>query len=183
MELNIYIEKLKKLIEKAITNYETQIAKVAIGRANPTLISKIKVNYYDSLISIEEICSITVSGPLQLIVKPYDIASIKQIEKAITDYNLNVNVVNEGHQIRISYPQLTTNKRKELVKQLTTITEQAKVVVRQARQDINKEIKADIDLSEDLVKHYLEIVQKEVDNGIKKIDVITAEKEKDLMTI
>ena len=167
MELNIYIEKLKKLIEKAITNYETQIAKVAIGRANPTLISKIKVNYYDSLISIEEICSITVSGPLQLIVKPYDIASIKQIEKAITDYN----------------PQLTTDKRKELVKQLTTITEQAKVVVRQARQDINKEIKADIDLSEDLVKHYLEIVQKEVDNGIKKIDVITAEKEKDLMTI
>ena len=158
MELNIYIEKLKKLIEKAITNYETQIAKVAIGRANPTLISKIKVNYYD-------------------------IASIKQIEKAITDYNLNVNVVNEGHQIRISYPQLTTDKRKELVKQLTTITEQAKVVVRQARQDINKEIKADIDLSEDLVKHYLEIVQKEVDNGIKKIDVITAEKEKDLMTI
>ena len=153
MELNIYIEKLKKLIEKAITNYETQIAKVAIGRANPTLISKIKVNYYDSLISIEEICSITVSGPLQLIVKPYDIASIKQIEKAITDYNLNVNVVNEGHQIRISYPQLTTDKRQELVKQLTTITEQAKVV------------------------------QKEVDNGIKKIDVITAEKEKDLMTI
>ena len=160
-----------------------QITKVAIGRANPNLISKIKINYYDILTPIEELASISVIGALQLVVKPYDIASIKLMEKAILDYKLNVSIANEGHQLRITYPQLTTDKRKELVKQLSVITEQAKVGIRQARQEINKQIKNDEDLSEDLQKHYLEIIQKEIDKSIGKIQNIDQEKQNDLMTI
>ena len=96
---------------------------------------------------------------------------------------LNVSIANEGHQLRIIYPQLTTDKRKELVKQLSVITEQAKVGIRQARQEINKQIKNDEDLSEDLQKHYLEIIQKEIDKSIEKIQNIDQEKQNDLMTI
>ena len=105
------------------------------------------------------------------------------MEKAILDYKLNVSIANEGHQLRITYPQLTTDKRKELVKQLSVITEQAKVGIRQARQEINKQIKNDEDLSEDLQKHYLEIIQKEIDKSIEKIQNIEQEKQNDLMTI
>ena len=183
MELNLYIDSLKELINKVINNYEMQITKVAIGRANPNLISKIKINYYDTLTPIEELASISVIGALQLVVKPYDIASIKLMEKVILDYKLNVSIANEGHQLRITYPQLTTDKRKELVKQLSVITEQAKVGIRQARQEINKQIKNDEDLSEDLQKHYLEIIQKEIDKSIEKIQNIDQEKQNDLMTI
>lgn len=183
MELNLYIDSLKELINKVINNYEMQITKVAIGRANPNLISKIKINYYDTLTPIEELALISVIGALQLVVKPYDIASIKLMEKAILDYKLNVSIANEGHQLRIIYPQLTTDKRKELVKQLSVITEQAKVGIRQARQEINKQIKNDEDLSEDLQKHYLEIIQKEIDKSIEKIQNIEQEKQNDLMTI
>ena len=183
MELNLYIEMLKELIAKVINNYQTQITKVAIGRANPNLISQIKINYYETMTPIEELASISVAGALQLIVKPYDIGSIKLMEKAILDYKLNVSVSNEGHQLRIVYPQLTTDKRKELVKQLSIVTEQAKVGIRQARQDINKQIKTDENLSEDLQKHYLDIIQKEIDNSIEKIQSIEKDKQEDLMTI
>ena len=102
MELNLYIDSLKELINKVINNYEMQITKVAIGRANPNLISKIKINYYDTLTPIEELASISVIGALQLVVKPYDIASIKLMEKAILDYKLNVSIEVQKQAIKNS---------------------------------------------------------------------------------
>ncbi|MDC8919950.1 ribosome-recycling factor, partial [Metamycoplasma hyosynoviae] len=182
MELQIYLEELKELAMKIIDNYQMQITKVAIGRANPALISKIKVNYYDSILAIDELSSIQVASALQLIVKPFDLGSIKIIEKAITEYNLGVSISNEGHQLRISYPQLTTEKRHELVKKLNVYTEQAKVNIRQARQEINKKIKSNEELSEDLKKHFLDSIQKEIENYIVKIEKIANEKESDLLT-
>lgn len=183
MELNAYLMELQELVNKAILGYEAQLTKVVIGRANPNLINKIKINYYDSILSLDEIASISVASPLQLLVKPYDMSVTKAIEKAIMDYKLNVAIANEGHQIRITYPQMTTEKRGEMVKQLNLITEQARVTVRQARQEINKKIKANKELSEDLQKHYLDAIQEEIDKSIKKIQEIADEKEKDLLTI
>ncbi|AWX42544.1 ribosome recycling factor [Metamycoplasma cloacale] len=183
MELDLYLIELNEEIEKAINNYENQLTKVVIGRANPNLVNKIKINYYDSMMNLDEIASISIASPLQLLVKPYDMAIIKVVEKAIMDYKLNVSISNEGHQLRLTYPQMTTDKRKEMVKQLNLITEQAKVGIRQARQDINKKVKADKELSEDLQKHYLDVIQKEIDKNIVKVDGMASEKEKDLMTI
>ncbi|WP_412031668.1 ribosome-recycling factor [Metamycoplasma buccale] len=183
MELDLYLSELQDLIKKTIINYETQITKVVVGRANPALVNKIKINYYDSMISLDEIAAISIASPLQLLVKPYDIGVIKTIEKAIMDYKLNVTVVNEGHQLRLTYPQMTTEKRVEMVKQLNIINEQARVGIRQARQDINKKIKNDSELSDDIQKHYLDIIQKEIDKAIAKIQELSNEKEKDLMTI
>ncbi|AWX69573.1 ribosome-recycling factor [[Mycoplasma] anseris] len=183
MELDLYLMELNEEIEKVTNNYENQLTKVVIGRANPNLVNKIKINYYDSMMNLDEIASISVVNALQLTVKPYDVAVIKTIEKAIMDYKLNVTVSNEGHQLRLTYPQMTTDKRKDMVKQLSLITEQARVGVRQSRQDINKKIKADKELSEDLQKHYLDVVQKEIDQAIENINTLSANKEKDLMTI
>lgn len=183
MELDNYLLELDEEISKSIANYENQLMKVVIGRANPVLISKIKLEYYGSPISVEEIASITTSGPLQLIVKPYDMSVLKNIEKAIMDNKINVSIINEGHQLRLQYPQMTTEKRVEMTKQLASITEQARIGVRQARQDINKKIKADSDLSEDIQKHYLDNIQKEVDKSIEKINEMSKTKEKELLTI
>ncbi|TPR54747.1 ribosome recycling factor [Metamycoplasma neophronis] len=183
MELNLYLMELNEEMNKTINNFENQMTKVVVGRANPALINKIKINYYDSMISLEEIAAITVASPLQLLVKPYDMGVLKTIEKAIMDNKINVAISNEGHQLRLTYPQMTTEKRVEMTKQLGTITEQARVGIRQARQDINKQIKSDSELSEDLQKHYLDNIQKEVDKAIEKINEMSKVKEKELMTV
>ncbi|WP_334198908.1 ribosome-recycling factor [Mycoplasma struthionis] len=168
MELNSYLQKFHEEVEKTTNNFENQITKIAVGRANPALINKIKINYYDSIISLEEIASISVASPLQLLVKPYDMGVIKTIEKTILDQKLNVSIANEGHQLRLTYPQITTEKRVEMTKQLGALVEQAKVGVRQARQDVNKLIKADEELSEDLQKNYLDSIQKKLIKPSKK---------------
>ncbi|RMA78545.1 ribosome recycling factor [Metamycoplasma subdolum] len=183
MDLDLYILELNEATNKTLENYENQLTKVVVGRANPNLVNKIKIEYYDSFVNLEEIASIQIASALQLIVKPYDVAVIKDIEKAIMNYKLNVTIANEGHQLRLTYPMMTTEKRKEMVKQLSVITEQAKVGIRQARQDVNKKIKSDENLSEDLQKQYLDIIQKHIDETIEKILKIQEVKEKDLMTI
>ncbi|WP_027122451.1 ribosome-recycling factor [Metamycoplasma spumans] len=183
MELNLYLMELEEEISKTINNFENQMTKIVVGRANPALINKIKINYYDSLISLEEIAAITAASPLQLLVKPYDMSVLKTIEKAIMDNKINVTTANEGHQLRLTYPQMTTEKRVEMTKQLSQVTELARVGVRQARQDINKKIKSDSELSEDLQKHFLDNIQKEVDKAIEKINELSKAKEKDLLTV
>ncbi|ENY69385.1 Ribosome recycling factor (Ribosome releasing factor) [Metamycoplasma auris 15026] len=183
MELNFYIEELQEGIEKTINNFEHQLLKVAVGKANPTLINKIKINYYDSWMNLEELASISPNGPLELLVKPYDMGILKNIEKTIMDQKLNITIVNVGHQLRLIYPQMTTEKRVEMTKVLNQLSEQAKVGIRQIRQDTNKQIKADKELSEDLQKNFLDQIQKEIDKAIEKINNLVKVKEKELMTI
>ncbi|QJG66874.1 ribosome recycling factor [Mycoplasma phocoenae] len=183
MELDLYLMDLEEGSEKVIENFKNQMNKIAVGRANPNLINKIKLNYYDQEMTIEEIASIGTASALQLLVKPYDMGSIKEIEKAIKDQNLPISISNEGNQIRLSFPSMTTDKRKEMVKQLNTYTEQARVGIRQIRQDINKNIKNDKELSEDISKQYLDVIQKNIDKSIENINNLSAIKEKDLMTI
>ncbi|PZW00557.1 ribosome-recycling factor [Metamycoplasma auris] len=183
MELSFYIEELKDSIDKAINNFEHQLLKVAVGKANPTLINKIKINYYDSWMSLEELASITPNGPLELLVKPYDMGILKAIEKTLMDQKLNITIVNVGHQLRLIYPQMTTEKRIEMTKVLAQLSEQAKIVIRQIRQDINKQIKADKELSEDLQKNFLDQIQKEIDKAIEQVNNLLKTKEKELMTI
>ncbi|MEA4191379.1 MULTISPECIES: ribosome recycling factor [unclassified Mycoplasma] len=181
MELDIYLLDFAEKAEKALSHYRFELSKISTGRANPQLIKGIRVNYYDTLTPLEELSNISVPEPQQLLIKPYDITSVKEINKALEKANLGVMPIDEGSQIRLNFPPLTTEKRKEMVKSLSKLTENAKVGVRNARQDVNKAIKADEELSEDEQKRYLDVIQKEVDKEISKIDKITSEKQEELM--
>ncbi|QCZ36870.1 ribosome recycling factor [Mycoplasma nasistruthionis] len=181
MELDIYLLKLHEKAEKSISHYRFELSKISTGRANPQIIKGIKVNYYDVLTPLEELSNISVPEPQQLLIKPYDITTVKEINKALEKANLGIQPVDEGSQIRLTFPPLTTDRRKEMIKSLTKLTEAAKVGVRNARQDVNKEIKADEELSEDLQKNYLDRVQKEVDKLIAVVDETTKQKQDELM--
>ncbi|QJR44297.1 ribosome recycling factor [Mycoplasma miroungirhinis] len=183
MEIDLYLMELEEKAKKVIDNFDNQMQKIAVGRANPNLINKIKVDYYGSEMTLDELASIAIATPLQLLVKPYDVGSTKEIEKAIKDYNLPIQIANEGNQIRLTYPSMTTEKRKEMVKELNHLTEHARIGIRQIRQDINKSIKNDKELSEDLQKNYLDVIQKNIDSNIDKINNLSSLKEKDLLTI
>ncbi|UWD34332.1 ribosome recycling factor [Mesomycoplasma molare] len=183
MELDLYLLDLEEKSTKVINNFEKQLSKISTGRANPQLVSYIKVNYYDSLTPIEQLASISVPQAQQILIKPFDISIVKEMYSAILEQNLSVQTTNEGHQIRLTFPPLTTERRKEMVKNLSKLIEDAKVGIRLVRQDINKEVKKDEELTEDEVKKFLENIQNQIDKKIDIINKIANEKEKDLMTI
>ena len=183
MELELYKMEAKDGMQEAISSYQVNLNKISAGRANPQLLNSVKVDYYETLTPLNELASISVPEPRQLLVKPFDMNINKDIVSAINSASLGVQAVNEGHQARITIPDLTQERRRELVKSLTQYTEQARVKVRQARQDANKMIKADEELTEDDERIYLDAIQKLTDEHINIINEMTKEKEKDLMTI
>lgn len=183
VEYELYELEAEEEMQKAISNYKNNLARINAGRANPNILSGIKVMYYDSLTPLNEIAGISVPEARQLLIKPFDASAIKEILKALNTSSLGLNGVNEGHQIRITFPEVTTQRRKELVKSLSTYAEQARVIIRTARQEVNKKIKNDEDLTEDEEKLYLANIQKVVDRFNGEVDKLTAEKEKELMTV
>ncbi|WP_406616050.1 ribosome recycling factor [Mycoplasmopsis hyopharyngis] len=183
MELDEYIIEFLDGSEKVINHLKFELSKISTGRANPNLIRGIRVNYYDTPTLLEELSSISVPEAQQLLIKPYDLSIIVEITKALQAANLGVNAINEGDKIRMTFPSLTTERRKEMVKNLSKITENSKIGIRNIRQDINKDIKNDESLTEDDEKRFLEAIQKEVDKQMDLIAKIIADKEKELMTI
>ncbi|TQC51501.1 ribosome recycling factor [Mycoplasmopsis mucosicanis] len=183
MELDLYLLKFDEIATKAIHHYNFELSKISTGRANPQIVKGIRVDYYGTPTPLEEISSISVPEPSQLLIKPFDMSSVKDIAKAILAANIGVNPVDEGNQIRLTFPTLTTDRRKELVKSLSKYTEQAKVGVRNARQDVLKSIKADEELSEDEQKRYQDAIQKAVDAKMDEISKITSSKEKELTSL
>lgn len=183
MELELYKLEFKEDVKKTFAHFEREMARLAIGRANPQLISFVKVECYGEHMPIDQIAAISIPQPNQLIIKPFDLSIVKQIVNALNNANLDVQIANEGDKVRLTFPQPTTEKRRELVKQLAKVSEDAKVGIRQVRQSINKEIKKDEELSEDEEKKYLNEIQKLVEMEIETIQKMTDQKEKDLMTI
>ncbi|WP_029608683.1 ribosome recycling factor [Mycoplasma simbae] len=183
MELDLYLLDFDEAATKSIHHYGFELSKISTGRANPQLIKGIKIDYYGTATPLEELANISVPEPAQLLIKPFDVSSVKDIAKAIMAANLGVNPVDEGNQVRLTFPALTSERRKELVKSLAKYTEQAKVGVRNARQDVLKAIKNDEELSEDDQKRYQDAVQKAVDAKIELVNKMTAEKEKELTSL
>ncbi|TDV24362.1 ribosome recycling factor [Mycoplasmopsis mustelae] len=181
MDIETYLLELDEKCKKAISHYKFEMSKISTGHANPQLIKEVRVNYYDVPTPLEELANISIPEPQQLLVKPYDITSVKEIAKALEKANLGVLSVDEGNQVRLTFPLLTTEKRKEMIKNLAKLTEVAKVGIRNARQDVNKLIKSNDELSEDEEKRYLDVVQKEVDTQIAKITQLYKEKEYELI--
>lgn len=182
-ELDLILMEAEEGMEKAIHQYQINLAKISAGRANPQILEFVKVDYYGSVTPLSQMANITVPEPRQLLIKPFDLSAVKDVVTAINSASLGLNAVNEGDKVRISFPDLTTERRRELVKSLGNYTEQARVAIRGCRQDANKGIKALEGMSEDTQKFAEADVQKLTDKFNAKIADLTEAKEKELMTI
>ncbi|NSL51153.1 ribosome recycling factor [Calidifontibacillus erzurumensis] len=180
------IKNAKEKMNKAIQVFKRELATVRAGRANPSLLERVQVNYYGAPTPLNQLASITVPEARLLVVQPYDKSVINDIEKAILKSDLGLNPTNDGSIIRITIPPLTEERRKALAKDVRAMAEDAKVAIRNIRRDANDELKKlekDGQLTEDEHRSFAENVQKETDNHIKEIDAITKEKEKEIMEV
>ena len=180
---NNFVNEANDLMSKASANFQENLKKVRTGRANPNMLDRIMVDYYGSPTPINQIASIVVQEGKTIVIKPFDRTAVKDIEKAINTSDLGLPPQNGGDVIRIIVPSLTEETRKGFCKDVDKMAEEAKVVIRNARRDVNDKIKKDKSIPEDLSKSYLEDIQKATDKAIENIDKIAADKKKEIMTI
>ena len=167
---------------KAIENLEERYINIRAGRANPAMLNGVMVDFYGTPTPISSIANITVPEARQLFVKPFDRSTLKNIEHAIIAANLGINPTNNGEMIIITIPALTEDKRREYVKQAKALSEDAKVALRNIRQDANTEIKK-LELPEDQEKSSLNDVQELINKYNKIVDEKQKIKEEELMTV
>lgn len=177
------IKNIEERMEKAIENFKTSLDKVRTGRANPTILNGIEVDYYGSPTPINQIASVSVQEGKTIVIKPYDANSLKDIERAINTSNLGLPPQNDGSVIRITVPALTEETRKGYCKEVSKMAEEAKVAVRNIRRDGNDEVKKDKTIPEDLAKDLQDKIQKATDKFIKLIDEVGKQKEDEIMKI
>lgn len=181
-EYKVYEEKMKKSIESVANDF----AAVRAGRANASVLNRIHVDYYGTPTPIQQIASVGSPDPRTLVITPWDASALKAIEKAILESDLGINPQNDGKSIRLSFPQLTEERRKELVKQIHKYAENGKVAIRNIRRDAMEKFKAmkkKSELTEDDLKELEEAMQKLTDKRCKEIDDLTAKKEAELMAV
>lgn len=182
MELNILEDKMKKAIEHLEEEYST----IRAGRANPAILNKVQVEYYGALTPINQVGSISVPEARQILITPWDRTVLSAIEKAINKAEIGVNPINDGSCIRLTFPELNEERRKELVKEVKKLAENGKVAVRNVRRDGMEMVKAEQkngDITEDELKFIEEKIQKMTDNYVEKIDVVSENKEKEVMEV
>ncbi|MCH5205375.1 MAG: ribosome recycling factor [Oscillospiraceae bacterium] len=180
------IDNTKERMNKCITALENELGTIRAGRANPTVLDRITVDYYGAPTPINQMASISVAEARILVVSPYDASQLKAIEKAIQASDLGINPANDGRVLRIAFPQLTEDRRKELCKQVSKICEDSKVAVRNVRRDGMDKIKAlkkANEITEDDVKEAEKNIQKLTDKFIEDIDKIGEDKNKEIMAI
>ena len=181
-EYKIYEEKMKKSIESVNSDF----AAVRAGRANAAVLNRISVDYYGTLTPIQQIGSVSSPDPRSLVITPWDSSLLRAIEKAILESDLGINPQNDGRIIRLVFPQLTEERRKELTKQVKKYGEESKVAIRNIRRDAMDTIKAmkkKSEITEDAQKVAEKDLQKVTDDYVKKVDEMAAKKEKELMEL
>ena len=177
---------LKEKMEKAINAYNERLAEVRAGRANPAILNKVKIDYYGTPTPINQVAGISVPEARLIVIQPWDASILKEIEKAILAADIGINPNNDGKVIRLAFPELNEERRKELVKDIKKMAEEAKVVIRNTRRDGIDEAKAkqkDGEIKEDELKQAENEIQKITDKSIEEIDSILEKKEKDIMSI
>ena len=170
-------------MQKRVEMLKASLTSLRTGRANPAMLNNINVDYYGSPTPVNQISSISVPEPRQLLIKPYDKNDIKAIVTAINASDLGLNPINEGVQIRLMIPVLTEERRRELTKQARKYGEEAKVAVRNIRREYVDLVKESDEMTEDYQKRVLDEIQKVTDEAIKNIDNVVSEKEKEIMQI
>ena len=180
--LNSYEEKMIKTMH----NLEEEFGSIRAGRANPHVLDKIRVDYYGTPSPLQSVANVSVPEPRMIQIQPWEASLVKEIEKAILMSDLGLNPTNDGKIIRLVFPELTEERRKELAKDVKKKGENAKVAVRNVRRDANdylkKQLKAN-EISEDEEKDYEDKVQKMTDKFVEKIDSAIDNKSKEIMTV
>jgi len=181
-ETKTHEEKMKR----AISAYEQNLETIRVGKANPAVLSKITFEYYGAPTLLNTMADIRVADAKTLMITPYDKTTNKAMEKALLASDIGITPTNDGNIIRLSFPQPSEERRKELCKQVQKHGEEAKVAIRNIRRDANelcKKIKKDGSLTEDEEKNGEKAIQDLTDKYIKNVDAITAKKEKDILEI
>ncbi|MEG0772306.1 ribosome recycling factor [Clostridium sp.] len=180
------IKNTDEKMNKTISVLKTEYATMKAGRANPTMLDRIQVECYGSMMPINQLGGVSAPEPRVLLIQPWDKSSLKDIEKAILKSDLGLNPTNDGSAIRLIIPELTEETRRNLVKTIKKTGEEAKVAIRSIRRDANDKIKAlkkDSTITEDEAKKAEENIQKETDKFIKEIDKMIEIKEKEIMAV
>ena len=181
-EYKVYEDKMRKSIDSVAADF----ASVRAGRANASVLDRIMVDYYGSPTPIQQIAAISSPDARTLLISPWDKTAVKGIEKAIQNSDLGINPQNDGASIRLNFPQLTEERRKELVKQIAKYAEGGKVAIRNIRRDAVESFKAQKksgEITEDDLKQAEKDLQKLTDDSCKKLDDLLAKKEKELMAV
>ncbi|HMN70049.1 MAG TPA: ribosome recycling factor [Bdellovibrionales bacterium] len=176
----------KDNMEKAIQTLLGELKKVRTGRAQVSMLDNIKVNYYGTPTPLNQVSALSTPDARSFLISPWETSILKEIEQAIVKSDLGMSPMNDGKVIRLKVPELTEDRRKDLVKSVKKICEDARVAVRMVRRDANDELKKELKdkvISEDENKRQQDEVQKITDDYIKKIDQLAADKEKELMTV
>ena len=182
LEMTSYEERMKK----ALSVYAENLSSMRAGRANPNALNRITVDYYGSPTPITGVAAVSISDARTLVIQPWDSSTVKEIEKAILASDLGITPQNDGRTIRLIFPQLTEERRREIKKQVQKYAEDAKVAIRNIRRDANedaKKQKKDGILTEDEQKAAEKTIQDITDKCTKKIEEILAKKEKEIMEI
>lgn len=180
------IKNADEKMNKTILSLQNELGTLKAGRANPTMLDRILVESYGTMVPLNQVGNISAPEPRVLLIQPWDKSCMKDIEKAILKSDLGINPSNDGQVIRLIVPELTEETRKNLVKSVKKCGEDAKVAIRSIRRDANdkiKNLKKNSEISEDESKKAEEQIQKETDKFIKLIDKAIEEKEKSIMSV
>lgn len=180
------ISNVKDKMTKAIQSFTRELASIRAGRANAALLDRITVEYYGAPTPVNQLAGVSVPEARLLVIQPYDKTVLGDIEKAILKSDLGLNPTNDGSIIRLSIPQLTEERRKELVKVVKKEAEDAKIAIRNIRRDGNddlKKLEKNGEITEDALRGYSDDIQKLTDEYITKVDSLTKEKEKEILEV
>ena len=176
---------LEEKMEKAIEVFSQKLSEVRAGRANPAILNKIRIDYYGTQTPINQVAAISVPEARLIVIQPWDASVLKEIEKAILASDIGIKN-NDGKVIRLAFPELNEERRKELVKDIKKMGEETKVAVRNVRRegiDTAKSMQKDGEMTEDDLKHAENEIQKMTDKYIDEVDKILEKKEKEVMSV
>lgn len=180
------IDSLSEKMAKTVTSLKGELVKVRTGRASPSLLDNVRVDYYGSMLPLSQVGTVTCPEPRLIQIQPWEGNMVPAIEKAILVADLGLNPQNDGKIIRVPLPALTEERRKDLVKQVKKMAEESKVALRNERRQANDDLKAmekDGDITQDENKKAQELVQKKTDEFVAEVDKIVAAKEKEIMSV
>lgn len=176
--------KTDEKLDKVIEHLKTELSSMRAGRANPVVLSRVTVDYYGMQTPLNQMANISVTDARTLTVSLYDVSALKEAKKAIIAADLGLNPVDDGKVIRLSFPQLTEERRRDLIKQVKKVGEDSKVALRNERRDaldVSKKLKKEV--SEDEIAEFEKLIQKKLDGAIERVDKLIKDKEADLLEI
>ena len=184
--MNTLIKSTDEKMSKSVGHLETEFAEIRAGRANPAVLDKLRIDYYGTPTPINQVAAVSVTEARTLTIQPWDSSLLRPIEKAIQTSDIGINPQNDGKIIRMVFPPLTEDRRKEIVKDIAKMGEDAKVAIRTIRREAMEKLKAmkkSGDITEDDQKHGEKKIQEKTDSHIKTIDSLTEKKQKQIMEI